>query len=555
MESHSGGIADYETVSKERDSPPSYGFYDANTISRLGPGSFFGEGCIFRKLRRDWIVEAATHVKAYQINKMDFLQVVPPDIKATLEEEATFRMLYFDGRLYRHMPVGPGIRETYVRRIRLHIKNLASQKDDKFSQIANSGQNNNTAKAVETAVDEKGRKGSISSLASTKLIKNILSTANLSRSFSTGSALETDGMGQERRSKALNALREDAEAGLAEIERRQKRIGEASLPRIPPALTAMKSGSPKLAELMGSHSSPRPSTAPAVDSKVAPFDSEATAADALSSDLESPASPSDPAGPFTTDSPESSPRSLTPSGRRDRAHGGVLTSARDPLMKNDFCLRSPLAFLLRAPSMLSSKVLKMTGPLRIPIGDRTGYPLRTQTPIVRKWSKLLNPPNSADAAKLVPGGAPAPRLDSWLRSHFQRDSRKIGAPSRAWTPRERVTVQMMRSPRHGMVPVGSLNAWNIAAQTPYGTTAPGTPRLHRYTPHTLRTPRVYTPHTAGTPGGNSLSKGSATNKRTRDSPSGAMPDAGVDESDVVASQLRRKLQTTKRWLGIQASQH
>lgn len=37
-------------------------FYNAGTISRLGPGNFFGEGCLFPELKRDRLVEAVSEV-------------------------------------------------------------------------------------------------------------------------------------------------------------------------------------------------------------------------------------------------------------------------------------------------------------------------------------------------------------------------------------------------------------------------------------------------------------------------------------------------------------
>lgn len=48
-------------------------FYEGKTISRLGPGEFFGEGAVFPKMRRNWLVEAHGATKLYYINRMDLL--------------------------------------------------------------------------------------------------------------------------------------------------------------------------------------------------------------------------------------------------------------------------------------------------------------------------------------------------------------------------------------------------------------------------------------------------------------------------------------------------
>ena len=44
------GFGEEQQQKKKPDSD--VGFYNAKTISRLGPGNFFGEGCIFPEIRR-----------------------------------------------------------------------------------------------------------------------------------------------------------------------------------------------------------------------------------------------------------------------------------------------------------------------------------------------------------------------------------------------------------------------------------------------------------------------------------------------------------------------
>ena len=75
-----------------------YGFYNAKTISRLGPGNFFGEGCIFPEIRRDWIVEAMSEVKLYFISRGDILNNVDRRVIDIIEKEARFKATYYDGR-------------------------------------------------------------------------------------------------------------------------------------------------------------------------------------------------------------------------------------------------------------------------------------------------------------------------------------------------------------------------------------------------------------------------------------------------------------------------
>ena len=74
------------------------GFYNGKTISRLGPGNFFGEGCIFPDIRRDWIVEAMSEVKLYFISRGDILNNVDSKVIDIIRREAEFKATYYDGR-------------------------------------------------------------------------------------------------------------------------------------------------------------------------------------------------------------------------------------------------------------------------------------------------------------------------------------------------------------------------------------------------------------------------------------------------------------------------
>ncbi|GAQ91505.1 Similar to cAMP/cGMP-dependent protein kinase [Klebsormidium nitens] len=86
-----------DTGNPELDVPSFYS--DGRTISRLGPGEFFGEGSLFPRMRRNWLVEAHGATKLYYINRMDLTAHVLQMVWKSLEEEAAFRLEYFDGRL------------------------------------------------------------------------------------------------------------------------------------------------------------------------------------------------------------------------------------------------------------------------------------------------------------------------------------------------------------------------------------------------------------------------------------------------------------------------
>ena len=74
-------------------------FYKAEIISRLGPGNFFGESCVFKELSRDWFVEAATEVKLYFLSQADFRNNIDPLTQKVLKKEATYKTEYYDARL------------------------------------------------------------------------------------------------------------------------------------------------------------------------------------------------------------------------------------------------------------------------------------------------------------------------------------------------------------------------------------------------------------------------------------------------------------------------
>ena len=71
-----GAFADDNLDKQKKKVSSEVGFYNAKTISRLGPGNFFGEGCIFPEIRRDWIVEAMSEVKLYFISRGDIMNNV-----------------------------------------------------------------------------------------------------------------------------------------------------------------------------------------------------------------------------------------------------------------------------------------------------------------------------------------------------------------------------------------------------------------------------------------------------------------------------------------------
>ena len=89
---------DDDTKQKKEKESTDVGFYNAKTISRLGPGNFFGEGCIFPEIRRDWIVEAMTEVKLYFISRGDIMNNVDKRVIDIIRREAEFKATYYDGR-------------------------------------------------------------------------------------------------------------------------------------------------------------------------------------------------------------------------------------------------------------------------------------------------------------------------------------------------------------------------------------------------------------------------------------------------------------------------
>ena len=92
-----GALAGRDLPGRGLGGPPSL-LYNAQTITRLGPGNFFGEGCLFPDLRRDWIVEAMSEVKLYFISRGDVLNNVDRTSQDIIRREAEFKVLYYDGR-------------------------------------------------------------------------------------------------------------------------------------------------------------------------------------------------------------------------------------------------------------------------------------------------------------------------------------------------------------------------------------------------------------------------------------------------------------------------
>lgn len=73
-------------------------FYDTNTISRLGPGSWFGESCLFEDLKRNFTVETKVETTLFSIGKQDALKYLEPSVRHKMRDEASFRVEYYDGR-------------------------------------------------------------------------------------------------------------------------------------------------------------------------------------------------------------------------------------------------------------------------------------------------------------------------------------------------------------------------------------------------------------------------------------------------------------------------
>ncbi|KAK3266094.1 hypothetical protein CYMTET_25260 [Cymbomonas tetramitiformis] len=73
-------------------------FYDTNTISRLGPGSWFGESCLFEDLKRNFTVETKVETTLFSIGKQEALKYLEPSVRHKMRDEALFRVEYYDGR-------------------------------------------------------------------------------------------------------------------------------------------------------------------------------------------------------------------------------------------------------------------------------------------------------------------------------------------------------------------------------------------------------------------------------------------------------------------------
>ena len=75
-------------------------FYKGDTISRIGPGNFFGETCLFKDLKRgEWFVDAATEVKLYFISEGDFWKKLDPEVREIIRREAAYKQDYYERRV------------------------------------------------------------------------------------------------------------------------------------------------------------------------------------------------------------------------------------------------------------------------------------------------------------------------------------------------------------------------------------------------------------------------------------------------------------------------
>ena len=75
-------------------------FYKGDTISRIGPGNFFGETCLFKDLKRgEWFVDAATEVKLYFISEADFWKKLDSDVQDIIRREAAYKQDYYERRV------------------------------------------------------------------------------------------------------------------------------------------------------------------------------------------------------------------------------------------------------------------------------------------------------------------------------------------------------------------------------------------------------------------------------------------------------------------------
>lgn len=73
-------------------------FYSSNTISRLGPGAFFGECALFPETTSDWLVECHTDCRLLFVSSAEFHQFVAPEVARVLREQAEFKLEYYAGR-------------------------------------------------------------------------------------------------------------------------------------------------------------------------------------------------------------------------------------------------------------------------------------------------------------------------------------------------------------------------------------------------------------------------------------------------------------------------
>eukprot|EP00899_Mesostigma_viride_P002456 jgi/Mesvir1/12210/Mv00439-RA.1 len=73
-------------------------FYARNTVARLGPGNFFGESAVWKELRHERVLDAATPVRVLTISRLDLLRHAPREVLQVIYEEGKFRKEYYDAR-------------------------------------------------------------------------------------------------------------------------------------------------------------------------------------------------------------------------------------------------------------------------------------------------------------------------------------------------------------------------------------------------------------------------------------------------------------------------
>jgi len=77
-------------------------FYDSNTITRLGPGDFFGEASVFSEARHDgWYVESHTDCKLYCIAGAQLISKCTPDIVDIMRKASQFKLDFYKDRVAR----------------------------------------------------------------------------------------------------------------------------------------------------------------------------------------------------------------------------------------------------------------------------------------------------------------------------------------------------------------------------------------------------------------------------------------------------------------------